>query len=966
MKIHVLFLSVLLLLVSFMCISSYAALDAFTVDQVVTLVNDPAGKPTANMKSIVVGDTVRFSGTIEGTELGDLTLAIDKSGSDTHWSDAGYKGIYSRLDVVKRDSATWQMTEEQAVTFTEAGLYRIFCWNYSTPSAFTYFIVLPKTPSAVTNVKVDGKECASGGDFMTLRNEVRTLTYTIGADANTSYVSVGKSNGVGGWSDITGWSGREFAVGSNRGCSVTLDIYEIAAAAGVGNGSLRITIYAGNSRGGVSGAYILWIRIGWKLSSGTFTNGTVNFYNANLTTEEYVSGRTLFQRKPFIIKVKASEGYYLEKVLIAKRYYTGKTEVSETQIVQYDEPTQGIYQSEPLCFHDADTDEYPKEIIDEIIVTPVFREQKMVDVRIANINRKYIDLDFWGLMVVSYTNVGTVYYGTTKDYGYTAKVEKDGEIIDLIEVTRKKVGTTTLYWKVYVDETHQIHEGKTDITVYKAPVTVTANNQTIVYGSSINTAHTSCGAIGVGEYHVLYSAKYKTSTTNVTDNGQIIPYDARFLNADHTEDVTDQYELTYVPGKLVITPKPLVPSVQANHKVYDGTTDGSGEILLTGVVSGDAVTASATSYAFDNKNVGTGKTVSAKGITLSGASAGNYTVSSAATGKADITAKTLDYKVNVDNKIYDGTTVGAGTITLTNVVYGDSVSANAESYTFADRNVGTDITVAAMGIVLSGNDAKNYTIVYSGSGYADITARTVTATMQADNKEYDGTTAATGHLLLSGVLPGDEVAAVAQSYNFAGKNVGNGRTVTAEGIALVGADSMNYIMEGLEKLIGVANILKKPVTVTAKDQTIPLGSDIAFGTDKITTTELANGDTVVEVTLSADFEKGTITPSVCRFEDSFGADMTSNYDISYADGIITVEHTKLRGDVNCDGEVRMNDLILLLSYLSTSAPLSEQGMINADVTEDGKVLMNDLVVLLTYLSGPPSLPCPSILPSPVT
>jgi len=26
-------------------------------------------------------------------------------------------------------------------------------------------------------------------------------------------------------------------------------------------------------------------------------------------------------------------------------------------------------------------------------------------------------------------------------------------------------------------------------------------------------------------------------------------------------------------------------------------------------------------------------------------------------------------------------------------------------------------------------------------------------------------------------------------------------------------------------------------------------------------------------------------------------------------------------------------------------------MINADVTEDGKVLMNDLVVLLTYLSA---------------
>ncbi|MBQ1947987.1 MAG: dockerin type I repeat-containing protein, partial [Clostridia bacterium] len=62
------------------------------------------------------------------------------------------------------------------------------------------------------------------------------------------------------------------------------------------------------------------------------------------------------------------------------------------------------------------------------------------------------------------------------------------------------------------------------------------------------------------------------------------------------------------------------------------------------------------------------------------------------------------------------------------------------------------------------------------------------------------------------------------------------------------------------------------------------------------------------------------------------------------------EVTGLRGDVNCDGSVRMNDLVALLSHLSSGTELSAQGMVNADVNGDGAVRMNDLVGLLSFLS----------------
>jgi len=74
-----------------------------------------------------------------------------------------------------------------------------------------------------------------------------------------------------------------------------------------------------------------------------------------------------------------------------------------------------------------------------------------------------------------------------------------------------------------------------------------------------------------------------------------------------------------------ITAVPLTPTVTALNKVYDGTTAATATCLLTGVVGTDVVTCAGTAT-FDTASVGTGKTVTVTGITLSGAAAGNYTL----------------------------------------------------------------------------------------------------------------------------------------------------------------------------------------------------------------------------------------------------------------------------------------------------------------------------------------------------
>ena len=76
------------------------------------------------------------------------------------------------------------------------------------------------------------------------------------------------------------------------------------------------------------------------------------------------------------------------------------------------------------------------------------------------------------------------------------------------------------------------------------------------------------------------------------------------------------------------------------------------------MVAGEDVTLddSAISGSFDTKDVGTGKTVTVTGLTLTGADAGKYILVQPTT-TADITAATLTVTgITAGDKVYDGTT----------------------------------------------------------------------------------------------------------------------------------------------------------------------------------------------------------------------------------------------------------------------------------------------------------------------
>jgi YDG domain/MBG domain (YGX type)/Galactose oxidase, central domain len=238
-----------------------------------------------------------------------------------------------------------------------------------------------------------------------------------------------------------------------------------------------------------------------------------------------------------------------------------------------------------------------------------------------------------------------------------------------------------------------------------------------------------------------------------------------------------------------ITSRPLTVGATGVNKIYDGTTSAT-VTLGDDRIAGDVFTVSYVSANFADKNVGSGKSVSATGISVSGVDAGNYTFNTTAIATADITPRALTVTAAGVNKVYDGTT--AATVTLgDNRVAGDAFTASYVSANFADKNVGTGKVVSVAGISLSGADAGNYTLNTTQTTTADITVRTLVVTGTTVSKVYDGTTAATVTLHDDRVA-GDVFATSYTTATFADKNVGTGKTVTVTGIGISGPDAANY------------------------------------------------------------------------------------------------------------------------------------------------------------------------------
>jgi gliding motility-associated-like protein len=444
-----------------------------------------------------------------------------------------------------------------------------------------------------------------------------------------------------------------------------------------------------------------------------------------------------------------------------------------------------------------------------------------------------------------------------------------------------------------------------DITAATITVSgVTVNNK--VYDgttyATINGNNASLhGVLGGDAVSALFTGVYGTfenknagSAKQVTISG-IIPAGPDAINYTLTQPAA-----TADISRAVLT----VSGVTANNKVYNGTRYASlnmGSASLVGILGTDAVTLVETgaSGIFANKNAGSSKTVTISGFTIAGSDSGNYSLIQPS-ASASISPIGLHVTgITANNKVYNGTTattLNTHGVNISGILSGDEVNlvSTGATGTFNNKNVGSHKIVVTSGFSLIGSDAVNYSVILPATE-ADITPAVLTISgLRAINKVYDGHTKATlntSAIFLSGVFGSDLIAIISTNAegSFSGKNAGTRKSVSTSGFTLTGTDSPNYT---LTQPSLTADIIPKPVTITANDITKHYKTKLTFTGTEFTAEGLIPNDIQPAFTFSSPGASETAAVGKYNISVSGGADQ--NYIFTYVKGILTVGKTILR------------------------------------------------------------------------
>ena len=268
------------------------------------------------------------------------------------------------------------------------------------------------------------------------------------------------------------------------------------------------------------------------------------------------------------------------------------------------------------------------------------------------------------------------------------------------------------------DSTLKVETSSTTLT-YGETLTITVTpEQTAANG--INALTTETGTVELkkgdtvlassidvdddGSYTLTYDTK--NQDLSIGDNTLTVSYGGSSSLKPSTAEVTVTLEKKNVTATLEGT----------TSKTYDGTTAAPAglTIALTGVLEGNEVTAAGT-IAYDTKDVGDNKTITASNLTLTGADAGYYNLMS------------NDIKENTGS--ITAAALG-GTVTITGTAqYGQQLTA---SYDPVHEEEAVSYQWNRNGEIISGATSATYTLTAEDAG------QTITVTATAVDSNHTG------------------------------------------------------------------------------------------------------------------------------------------------------------------------------------------------------------------------------------
>jgi filamentous hemagglutinin family protein len=430
-------------------------------------------------------------------------------------------------------------------------------------------------------------------------------------------------------------------------------------------------------------------------------------------------------------------------------------------------------------------------------------------------------------------------------------------------------GTYTIIPFGAISSSHQLDYIHGTLTVSKAPLLITANDFSRLYGG-VNPGFTAgiSGLVNGDPAAVVSGLTFATAATSASGVGSyaIVPSGASAAN----------YAISYANGTLTVQPAPLVITPNLT-RVYGGTLASSlPDSDYSGFVNGDTP-ASLAAQPILSTTATAASPVGSYQVSASGAAAGNYVISYAP-GTLAVTPAPLLVTANDAARLY-GAPNPAFSTTLSGLVSSDSASVlSGVSFT---TNATTASGVGSYTIVPSGGSATNYSLSYA-SGSLAVTPAPLIITPNA-SRPYGG--ALPSALLassFSGFMNGDTAASLATLPVLSSPATASS-PVGSYGLTASGAAAANY---NIRYAPGTLSVTPAPLLIAANDATRLYGA--ANPTFTETVSGLVNGETASVISGLSLATVATSRSNAGAYAIVASGASAPNYSIQYANGTLSV------------------------------------------------------------------------------
>jgi sugar lactone lactonase YvrE len=262
------------------------------------------------------------------------------------------------------------------------------------------------------------------------------------------------------------------------------------------------------------------------------------------------------------------------------------------------------------------------------------------------------------------------------------------------------------------------------ISLNPAPLTITANSQTMVYGGAPPTLTASYTGLVDGDQSTSLATapSLATAATSASSVGSYL------ITVNGAVDAN--YTISYVLGTLTVTPAPLTVTAGNQSKVYGGTDPALNYMVAGTFYNGDGP--SLISGVTLATTTGAAATAGTHAITASGGTAANYAIIDVS-GTLTVAFAPLTVTADDQSKVYG---VADPALTYTpggTLYYGDQYSLIVE--VAISTATGAAATAGTHTIAVSGGTAANYTIT-DVNGTLTVAPAPLTVTANNQTKAY--------------------------------------------------------------------------------------------------------------------------------------------------------------------------------------------------------------------------------------